>query len=182
MATLQSGGQGPMPPSGGGSGFAPSSSTSSAATKLNIAGMAMQGISALFDLYSGITGHKAASKAAREEARAEGRLTSAKLAQLIREERILRGQTIAGTAASGVKTGTGRYGGAKSSPMQILDEQRQRFAEERKIVAEVGATKASGALQRGEMVGRQVMGQAISSASSRAGNVFSLWADYKRSA
>lgn len=93
----------------------------------------------------------------------------------------MRGQTISGAAASGVKTGTGQYGGPASSVRTILDEQATRFAEERMTVAKVGATKSSMAIQRGSMVGTQVMGQTVGNITSRASNVFSLWADISKS-
>ncbi len=130
---------------------------------------AMAVISAISSVVGGIKGSKAAKAAGRAEARAEGVVTAAKLADLIIEERALKGQTLAATAGSRVKVGVG-------SPVEILKEQAATFARERQTVATVGATKAAQSKTRGSMVGDAALYQGIGQGFSQASTAFSLFA------
>ena len=79
--------------------------------------MIASGIMSLFSggssILGGISGGKAAKKAAKADAAAELRLTQAKLEDLKAEEQVMRGSTIAGAAGSGVKVD-------KGSPLEVL--------------------------------------------------------------
>ena len=132
--------------------------------------MVMVGIAAL-GLISSFLGSKkaesAAKEAARKEAVAEGKVTTERLRQLRVEEGVLRGETVAATAASGVKVG-------QDSPLMMLAEQASEFAHERRITADVGATRAAAALQRGRDVGNAVRYQSYSNLASGASNIFTI--------
>jgi hypothetical protein len=130
------------------------------------AGMAaVQGIASLF---GGAKADKAAKKAAKAQAAAEFRLTQEKLRSLKVEERVLRGQTIAGAAGSGVSVQTG-------SPLEILAEQAREFQRERMITAQTGATRAAGIKTRGAMVGQQALYGGISAGLGGLSSAFSLY-------
>jgi len=126
-------------------------------------------VSAAIGVISLIGASKAKSsarKAAAEEARLEGIVTGAKIETLQQEETVLRGQTIAGAAGSGVNV-------TKGSPLQILAEQAKTFAREKKTVATAGASRAAQAKTRGRMVGQQAMYHGISSALGSFGQAAS---------
>ena len=80
---------------------------------------------------------------------------------------MLKGQTIAGFAGSNVKTDVG-------APLEIVKEQAKEFAHERKITAQVGASKAAQGLQRGRDVGDMYKYQSYSNLAKGASNIFSL--------
>jgi hypothetical protein len=109
----------------------------------------------------------AAKSASKKEARAEHAVTSERIRQLNVEERVLAGDTIAATAASGVKVGQG-------SPLEILAEQAREFHQEKLVTRQVGATKAAAALQSGRDVGNAVKYQSYSNLASGASNIFSI--------
>lgn len=129
-------------------------------------------VGAIANIAGGASSSKDATAAALNEARAESGVTGAKIEQLRRDERILKGQTLAAVAGSGVKVGIG-------SPMQIAAEQAREFARERAIVAKVGATKAQAGLQRGSMVASQARYQGYGQGLSQAATAFSLFASLK---
>lgn len=112
----------------------------------------MEYIASILNILGGIKGKKAAEEYAADEAKMEGVITQAKLEDLKVEERVLKGQTIAGAAGSGVKVD-------KGSPLEVLREQAESFTKERQTVARVGATRASNTLMRGAMAGRQALYQ-----------------------
>ena len=139
------------------------------ATAAVIAGVSV-GISAL-GMISDFLGSKSASsaakRAAKKEAVAEGRVTVERLRQLEVEELAMAGATRAGYAGSGVKAD-------KGSPLQILAEQAKEFSYEKQITAQVGATKAAAALQRGRDVGNAVKYQSYGNLARGASNIFSI--------
>ena len=110
---------------------------------------------------------KAAKRAAKKEAIAEGKVTTERIRQLGVEEELTRGETIAATAASGVKVN-------QDSPLMILANQAREFAHERRITQEVGASKASAALERGRNVATQYKYQSYSNLAQSASNIFSI--------
>lgn len=139
------------------------------ATATVLAGVSV-GISALgmiSDFLGGKKASSAAKKAARKEAAAEGAVTVERLRQLEVEERATAGATRAGYAGGGVKADRG-------SPLQILAEQAKEFAYEKQITAQVGATKAASAMQRGRDVGNAVKYQSYSNLARGASNIFSI--------
>lgn len=138
---------------------------------MTITAAVMATIGAVSSIAGGIMGKKSASEAAREEARAEGVVTIAKLEDLKAEERALRGQTIAGAAGSGIKVGVG-------SPIEILKEQAATFARERMTVSKVGATRASVLTKRGKMVGSAAAYQSFSQATGQLASAFSMFPKY----
>jgi hypothetical protein len=132
-----------------------------------IVGAVFAGIGALSSIMGGRKADRDAKRAAAEEARLEGLVTREKVRQIGVEERVMRGDTIAAVAGSGVKAGEG-------SPLQILAEQAREFGRQRSIVSEVGATKAAAALTRGSMIGQQARYQSYSTASNQFAQMFSL--------
>ena len=119
-------------------------------------------------LFGGSKAKSAAKRAAAEEARLENIVTVAKLQSIDREERALKGQTIGGAAASGVKVD-------KGSPLAILREQATTFAEERDTVSKAGASRTAQANIRGKNAGNQAFYRGLSQASSAVSNAFSLY-------
>jgi hypothetical protein len=113
---------------------------------------------------------KKGKKAGREQAFAEQTVTKAKVEDLLKEERAMKGATIAGAAGSGVKVNQG-------SPLQILAEQAREFERERMTVKEVGATKTAAALTRSDMARTAAGYQGYSQALSSASTAFSLIAN-----
>jgi len=129
------------------------------------AGIAIVGL--ISSLMGGKKSSDAAGKAASSEMSAEGKVTQSKLLDLHKEEEVLRGQTIAATAGSNIKTGMG-------SALEILNEQAREFDRERFTVSQVGATKVAAAGARGHMVGQAAMYQGIGQAAGYAANAFSI--------
>jgi hypothetical protein len=136
-------------------------------TGLIAAGIGLQAIGMLTGFLGAKKAESAAKRAAREEAVAEGKVTAERIRQLNVSEGVTRGETIAATAASGVKVG-------QDSPLMLLANQASEFAHERRITQEVGATKAASALQRGRDVGNAVRYQSYSNLASGASNIFSI--------
>jgi hypothetical protein len=125
------------------------------------------GIGALSSILGGRSAAKDAKRAAAEDARLEGIVTREKIRQIGVEERVLRGETIAAAAGSGVKAGVG-------SPLQILAEQAREFGRQKTITSEVGASKAASALQRGQMAGSQAKYSSYSSAANQFASMFNI--------
>jgi hypothetical protein len=98
-------------------------------------------------LISGWLGSKKASKSAKkqaaEEARLEGIVTEEKVRQLGIEERVLRGDTMARYAGSGVMA-------SGPTPGVILAEQAKEFAKQRDVTKAAGASKVASALGQGK--------------------------------
>ena len=92
------------------------------------------------------------------------------LRQLDKEEKVLEGETIARTAASGVRVG-------KGSPLSLLAEQAFEFSKEREVVSEVGASKAATALGSAAIQGRLARQSGYQSALAGAGSIFSILKD-----
>jgi hypothetical protein len=123
------------------------------------------GASAVSSIVGGQKASKAAKGAAAEEARLEGLVTQEKIRNLKIQERVMRGETIAGYAGGGVRVDVG-------SPTTILSEQASTFARERGITAQVGASRASQSLTRGEMMADQYKFSSYSSAASSLASMF----------
>ena len=138
------------------------------------AGKVLQGVAAAVGVGAQVAGTsrtmKKGKEAAREAALAEQTVTKAKVIDLLKEERAMRGATIAGAAGSGVKVNQG-------SPLQILAEQAREFERERMTVKEVGATKTAAALTRSDMARTAAGYQGYSQAVSSASTAFSLIAN-----
>ncbi len=141
---------------------------------LSIAAVGLQGVSLISSIFGGSSAEKAAKRQAAEEARIEREVTAERIQQLEIEERVLRGETIANTGASGVKT-TG------ATPLAVLAEQEYQFARERMITNRVGASRAAAALGRGEATAAQYRTQTYSNIGAAAGNIFSILSENKRS-
>jgi len=131
-------------------------------------------IAAVGGISSALGGKKAregSKYAGKMEAKQEQIVTQAKLEDLRVEERVMKGQTIAGAAGSNVKVDMG-------SPLEVLAEQARNFARERQTVAQAGATKAANAAIRGNMVGQQAAYQGFGQAASGLSSAFQIFAQY----
>lgn len=134
-------------------------------------------------LIGGRKAEKAAKAQAAEEARLEGIVTDEKLRQMDIERDVVRGETIAQAAASGVEVAPGmqdlfdQYGGVygKGSVLDILSEQAVNFDREREAVVGAGATRAANALTRGSMAATQARYEGISTALNQAANIALLF-------
>ena len=146
-----------------------------------IAGAIAAGIGAVSSIVGRAKAAKAAKRAAREEARLEGIVTAEKIRQLHIQERVMKGETIAGYAGGGVKAfhgGTGGQGGrgpAIGSAKPVLAEQAKEFRQERAVTGEAGASRSSNALSRGAMMADQYRYSSYASAASSLGQMFSMW-------
>jgi len=134
---------------------------------LAIAGGVMSLVSGAASIFGGMSASKDAKRAAKEEAGLESIITQSKVVDLEKQEEVLRGQTVAAAAGAGVKT-------TKGSPLEILAEQAREFAREKLTVQQVGASRASAAMTRGKMVGRQAMYQGVGQGVSALGSAFSM--------
>ena len=146
---------------------------------LAIAGAVTSAIGVIGSFLGASKASKRAKKAAKEEARLEGIVTTEKLRQLTVEQRVTEGEQIAAYAASGVKApiveGKGDYVGmSPGSPLDIIEEQKREFGFQRKVVADVGATKAGQALQAGRDTANAYKWQGYSNAASGIANIFSI--------
>jgi hypothetical protein len=125
-------------------------------------------------LISGFLGSKKASKAAKEQSAEEARLekltTTERIRQIGKEERDMYGQTIAGYAGGGVLSSFASMGDVPretiGSASQVLAEQRQEFAFERKITEETGASNVAQSLARGKSLASQYKYQSYANAAS----------------
>ncbi len=136
-----------------------------------IAGVAVSALGMISDFLGSKKASSAAKRAAKKEELAEGRVTTERLRQLEVEELAVAGATRAGYAGGGVKADRG-------SPLQVLAEQAKEFAHEKQITAQVGASKAASALQRGRDVGNAVRYQSYSNLAKGASNIFSIVSSY----
>lgn len=118
---------------------------------------AMAVVGGISSIIGGNKAKHASKRASREEARLEGIVTGQKIRELFAEERQLHGDTIGAAAGSGVDVGFG-------SVLDVLSEQASTFERTRDVTRQVGASKASVALQRGSMIGNLYQSQGISSA------------------
>ena len=137
---------------------------------LAIAGAVTAAVGVVSSFLGAKKAESAAKKAAREEARLEGLVTTEKIRQLKVEERRMAGETRAGFAGpGGVRVDVG-------SPIAVLAEQAREFQRERGIVSQVGASKAAVALQRGQNIADQARFGGFAQAAQGASNVFSILA------
>lgn len=122
---------------------------------LQIAALALSAIGVV----SSFVGQKKASDAAKEqsqqEAEYERKVTRERIRQLGIEERVMRGETLASYAGSGVmaNTPTASLGDTSpfyGSPLAVIQEQAKEFQAQRKITEEVGATRVQQALTGGK--------------------------------
>ena len=107
---------------------------------------------------------RAAREAAEEEARLEGLVTEEALRQMQVEEMVVRGETIASAAASGVEVN-------KGSVTDVLAEQAYNFQRERAATRNAGATRARNALNRGSAAASAARYEGISTALNQASNI-----------
>lgn len=120
--------------------------------------------------YSVYAGEKAAGQArgaARQQAKTERAVTAERISQLKREEMLMREQTIANTAASGLKI-------SSASPLEILAEQKAQFERERAITQRVGASAVKASLQQGRIVAQQYQAQGIAGGLAGLQNTFNI--------
>lgn len=103
----------------------------------------------------------------REEAAMEKEVTVERIRQIGREESMMREETVAATAASGVKIGS-------QSTLEVLAEQKAEFARERAITEKVGASRAAAALGNASLRSQTTKYQGYSAAASGITNAFSL--------
>jgi hypothetical protein len=131
------------------------------------------GAMALVGMVSSVLGARSAKQdakaAARQEQKLEGIVTAAKVTSLRKEERTLRGDTLAAVAGSNVKTDVG-------SPLTVLAEQAKTFRSEIGTVKQAGATRAAQAATRGKMAGNAAMYQGFSQAATQGSNAFMMFA------
>lgn len=116
-------------------------------------------------LIAGERAADAADDAASEEARLEGVVTREKLRQLQVEEEVVRGETIAAIAGSGVKVDEG-------SPLVVLADQAREYEYVRGATREAGASRAANALTRGRAVGDQARYGSYASSANSLTNLF----------
>lgn len=139
---------------------------------------------AAYGIYSGEQAADDAARASRlsaeEEARLEGILTDEKVRRLGVEREQVIGQQRAGYAGSGVEVGSSqRRPGeqiASGSVMDVLTETATEFAREISVTRETGASRATNALARGNMVAQNYQNQARANSIQTASSVFSFWA------
>lgn len=136
-----------------------------------VAGVVVAAVGVISSFLGAKKAESAAKKAAREEARLEGLVTTEKIRQLKIEERRMRGDTRAGFA------GPGGVQVDRGSPLAVLAEQAREFKTERGVVMQVGATKAAAALQRGQNLATQYRMGGYAAAAAGASNIFSILAN-----
>ena len=134
---------------------------------LAVAGIAASVLGSVLGIGAASKAEKAAERAAKEEARLEGKVTDERIRQISRQEGIMAGQTVAATAGSGVKVGSG-------SSLAILADQASEFRREKAITREVGATRAKASLERGSALATQYRYQGLSAAVGGLGQAFSI--------
>ena len=134
-----------------------------------LAGVAagMQAVSMVTDFIGSSKQASAAKKAAKEKARAEDLVTDEKIRLLLKKEEDLAGETVARTAASGVKV-------SSVSPLMVLAEQAREAAYERDITKKVGATKSRMAKTEGSDIASATRYGAYAAAAQSAGQLFSM--------
>ncbi len=137
---------------------------------LAVAGVAASVIGAGLSFFSGKKASSAADRAARREAKLEGKVTDERIRQISRQETIMAGQTVAATAGGGVKVGSG-------SSLAILADQASEFRRERQVTREVGATRARAALEGGSALATQYRYQGLTGAVGGLGQAFSIASD-----
>jgi hypothetical protein len=128
---------------------------------------ALAALGMVADYVAGDKAAQAAGRAAEATGQAETEVTTERIRQLNLEQKRLEGSTIAATAGSNVKVGTG-------SPLEILAEQAREFTHEKFITSRVGATKTAQALQRGRDVGNAAKYQSYGNIAKGASNIFSM--------
>jgi len=153
-------------------GAATAAAGAAASPWLAVAGVAASVVGAALSFFGGRKAEDAANKAAKREAKLEGKVTAERIRQIDRQETIMAGQTVAATAGSGVKVGS-------ASSLAILADQASEFRRERYITQEVGATRARASLETGAALATQYKYQGLSGAVSGLGAAFSILADRK---
>jgi len=141
---------------------------------LAIAAVAIGAVSLISGFIASKKASKAAKEQAKEEARLEGIVTREKIRQLGVDERTLYGQTVAGQAGSGVLGIQPNLGSTQimaGSPQAVLAEQKKSFAQEKKIVGQVGASKAAAALTRGKNLADQYRWSGYANVASGVSNI-----------
>ena len=138
-------------------------------------------------LVSSFIGSKKASKAAKEEskedARLEGLVTDEQLRRLRIDQRNMYGETLSGYAGGGVQATAPTLAGEArvqtGSPAQVIQEQTSEFAKQRQVTSEVGATKVSQSLTRGQNVADAYRWQGYSNVASGVSNILTNYSMMK---
>lgn len=126
------------------------------------------GIGAISALIGGRKASRDAKRAGKKEEALEKMVTAEKIRQIGIEEEVMRGETIAQVAGSGVLASIG-------SPLAVLAEQRREVGYKRDITSRVGATKAQAALDRAGMVANQAKYSSYGSAANQFASMFGLF-------
>lgn len=137
---------------------------------LAAAGLGMSAIQTGLGIKGGKAAEEAARAAARREAKIEHSVTSERVRQIRRQQEMLRAETIARVAGSGIKV-------SSKSPLEVLADQESEFKREVDITKEVGASRATAALSRGQMVGEQYKYQGYQQALSGISSMFNIAAN-----
>lgn len=135
---------------------------------IQVAGIALSAIGALSSFVGSQRASDAAKRQAKEEARMESLVTREKLRQLNIEERVARGETIAGYAGSGVLA----TGNPKMTPSVVLAEQANEFLHQKNITSQVGATRAQNALAKGNATATAFRYQGYANTAQQLSSMF----------
>lgn len=136
--------------------------------------LGIKGISLISSIFGGKKSSDRAEEQAAREAEIERKVTAERVRQIGVEKEALRGETVARTAASGIKT-------TSQSSLELLKEQAFEFQMEELITREVGASKAKASLDRGSALAEQYRQSGYQGALSSLGSIFSVLSENKRS-
>ena len=124
-------------------------------------------------------GAKKAAKSAKQQAALEAeqqeKLTAERIRRLGVDERVMKGQTLAGYAGGGVQAKAPGMNSDQTqfgSPLVVLAEQAREFQRERDITEETGALQVAQTLERGQGVATQYKYQGYSNAASSLSRMF----------
>lgn len=146
---------------------------------VQIAALALGAIGLVSSFVGAKKGEEAAKEQAALEAEQEEKVTKERLRQLGIDERVLFGETLAGYAGGGVLAAAPSLGRrtnvAFGSPQQIIQEQAKEFKAQRKITADVGATKVQQALAGGASLADQYRYSGYANVASGISNILTNW-------
>lgn len=132
-----------------------------------IASAVIGGISVVANIVGSRKAAKAAERQGDAQADTERKVTQERLRQIDREEMLMGEATILATAGSNIKVGS-------KSTLEVLADQEAEFAREGLITAQVGASAATAALDRGKALATQAKYQGYSNALSGISSIFSI--------
>lgn len=145
---------------------------------IQIAALALSAVGTALSFSSSRRAERAARDQGQREAELEQKVTDERLRQLEREERALKGQSLARYAGSNVVLGsTGSMQSLQNqsltgSPAIVIAEQAAEFARERRITEEVGATKVQQSLSNARNVAAQYRVTGYANLASNVGDIF----------